>query len=190
MRFRRTLLAGAVVAAAVCAAGLKPALAAGPGHISLGSTGAAIRYNPGPLVQSYYYPSAGFGYYSPFVSVPSLSPPYPTNLPNYWWVGPYPSEDPRQAGYNPSSGYDWQEVTALVLTTSPAKAEVTLDGNAIGGADDLGPIQLPAGDHTLRVEAPGYEPSETVIHATAPSVQRLQINLKSLPRSAQATPLK
>jgi PEGA domain len=188
MRAGNPFLAGALVAAAVCAAASSPALAGGPGRFSLASAGAAMRYNPGPLVQSYYYPSAGFGYYSPFVSVPSLSPPYPTNLPNYWWVGPYASEDPRQDGYNPSAGYDWGQITPLILTTSPAKAEVTLDGSAIGSADDLAPIQLPFGNHTVRVEAPGYEPSETVIQAKTPAVQRLQINLKSSRPVAAAMP--
>lgn len=134
--------------------------------------------------QSNFYPSYGFGYNSPFFSPPSSPPPYPY-MPNGWWASPYPSEDPRQAGYNPSAGYRWEDVTTLILGTSPQKAQITLDGSPIGSAADLGPIQLPLGDHTLRVDAAGYEPSETVLRVNAVSVQRLQINLKAAAPAAK-----
>lgn len=131
-----------------------------------------------PLVRSYFNPSFGFfGYTSPFISVPSLPPPYPY-MPKYWWTGAYPTADPRQSGYNPSAGYRWEDVTTLILGTFPKTASVLLDGNAIGSSQALGPIQLPFGEHTLRVEAPGYEPSETVVKVETPSLQRVQVNLK------------
>jgi hypothetical protein len=173
------------MAAAVCAFGLCPAQAAGRGHFAGAWHGSGMRFSRQALGQSYYYPPVGYGYYSPVVYMPSFSAPYPY-VPKYWWTGYYPTEDPRQAGYNPSAGYNWQEVTALLLTTSPAKAEVTLDGSPIGSADDLGPIQLPIGSHTLRVEAPGYEPAERVITVLTHSVQRLQINLKPMPSASAA----
>ena len=180
MRRVTSVLGSALMVAALYADGLGTAVAAGPRqHFS--SVGPRAHLNARPVVRGYAYPSFGYGYYgysSPFVSVPSLSPPYPY-MPKYWWTGAYSTADPRQSGYNPSSGYNWQQVTTLIVTTSPAKADVTLDGSPIGSADDLGPIQLPLGDHTLRVEAPGYEPSETEINVQTPSVQRLQINLKS-----------
>jgi hypothetical protein len=48
-------------------------------------------------------------------------------------------------------------------------------------ADYLGPIQLPIGEHTLRVEAVGYEPSETIISVEQPVLQQLEISLKPRP---------
>jgi PEGA domain len=188
MRHATSLLLKATMGTAFLLACASMGLAAGPGR----SFGAAprqfMRSMGAPLVQSYGYPGYGYGYSSPFVSVPSLSPPYPY-MPKYWWTGPYSTEDPRQSGYNPSAGYSWDSVTTLFVSTSPLKANVTLDGNPIGSADDLGPIQLPMGEHTLRVEAPGYEPSETVMKVQTTSVQRLQINLKSSgPAVAAATP--
>ena len=185
MRRGTSFLTGAAIAAAVCAFGLSPARAADRRHFATASNGSGMRGSWRALGQSYYYPSMGYGYYSPQVYMPSFSVPYPY-APKYWWTGYYPTEDPRQAGYNPSAGYDWQEVTALILSTSPAKAEVILDGSPIGSADSLGPIQLPIGKHTLKVEAPGFEPSETVIQVEKPSVQHLQINLKSISSAAAA----
>ncbi len=151
-------------------------IAAGPLHWS--GQGAAARAGFGPVPQYDYGPGYGFGYYTPFL-IPPTAPPAVSYLPKYWWTGYYDTADPRQAGYNPRAGYRWDDVTTLILGTSPKKAEITLDGSPIGSASDLGPIQLPPGDHTLRVEAPGFEPSETVLKADAASVRRLQINLKA-----------
>ena len=146
--------------------------------------------SPSPsYVQPYFYPSIGpwgwfGGYYSPFVYMPTLPTTRPY-LPKYWWVELYPSADPRQAGYNPASGYAKDEVTTLLLETSPAKARVILDGLYVGTADYLGPIQLPLGEHTLRVEAAGYEPSETVISVEQPVLQQLEVRLKPQPPTAK-----
>ena len=125
------------------------------------------------------------GYYSPFF-LPQAPYPY---MPKFWWVGPYGVDDPRQDGYNPNAGYAWDSVGTLILTTYPAKARVKLDGTFIGLAHYLGPIQLPAGDHTLRIEATGYEPNEAVIKVDSPVVQELEVRLKSLAQAAKpATP--
>lgn len=135
-----------------------------------------------------YYPSFGYGgYYSPYASLPALPPPYPY-VPNYWWVSPYPIADPRQEGYNPSAGYRWDDVTTLMLTTFPAKSDVTLDGIAVGKADELGPIQLPLGEHTLRVDAPGYEPSETVLRVETSTLQQLAVNLREISSKSKPAP--
>lgn len=141
-------------------------------------------------VQPYSFPSFSpwgwfGGYYSPFMNMPTLPPARPY-LPNYWWVEPYPSADPRQAGYNPASGYARDEVTTLLLVTYPAKARVILDGLYVGTADYLGPIQLPLGEHTLRVEAAGYEPSETILSVEQPVLQQLEVRLK--PQTPPAKP--
>ena len=125
------------------------------------------------------------GYYSPFF-LPQAPYPY---MPKFWWVGPYGVDDPRQDGYNPNAGYAWDSVGTLILTTYPAKARVKLDGTFIGLAHYLGPIQLPAGDHTLRIEATGYEPNETVVKVDSPVAQELDVRLKPLAQAAKsATP--
>ncbi len=137
------------------------------------------------FVQSYFYPSSGGylpfgfygGYFSPFIDVPTFSTTYPY-LPKYWWVERYPSADPRQAGYNPNSGYPKEEVTTLLLATYPLKTRVVLDGIFVGTSDNLGPFQLPMGVHTLRIEAPGYQPSDTVLNVEQPTLEQLDIRLK------------
>ena len=144
-------------------------------------------------VQPYFYPSYspfsyyGFGgFYSPFVNVPGIPRAVP-DLPNYWWAEHYPTADPRQAGYNPSSGYPKESVTTLLLATYPLNTRIILDGIYVGRADYLGPIQLPVGEHTLRVEAPGYETSETVLNVEVPVLQQLEIRLKSI-KQAESQP--
>ncbi len=142
-----------------------------------------------PLVNSYFYPTFGWygGYASPFLYLPSLSPPHPI-APNYWWTGMYPIADPRQDGYNPSSGYPQGTVTTLLLETFPKNGGVTLDGIFIGTSDYLGPIQLPAGEHSLRVEAPGYEPSEIILKIEQPVLQQLEVRLNPVASSAKPGP--
>jgi cytoskeleton protein RodZ len=76
-----------------------------------------------------------------------------------------------------------------MLTTFPARARVKLDGTSIGAANYLGPIQLPAGEHTLRIEAAGYEPYETVLRVDSPVAQDLEVRLRPLaPAPKPATP--
>lgn len=131
-----------------------------------------------------YVGGYGYGYgYSPFYGSPQVSQPY-----NYWWVSPYPLADPRQAGYNPNGGYPLSDVTTLVLSAYPAKSQVTLDGIMVGTADELGPIELPMGEHTLRVSSPGYEPSETVLKVETPTLQQLAVNLKEINFKSKPAP--
>ena len=56
----------------------------------------------------------------------------------------------------------------------------------MGTADKLGPFQLPVGEHTLRVEAAGYGPSETVVKFDQPAVRELDIELRPLTAAAKA----
>ncbi len=131
----------------------------------------------GPFIQSYFYPFDWYGgSFSPFLYLPSQPNPYPY-LPNHWWTSPYQIADPRQEGYNPKAGYPSETVVTLLLTAYPAKSRVTLDGVFVGTSDVLGPVQLPIGEHTLRVEASGYEPSETIVSVEQPSVERLEVRL-------------
>jgi hypothetical protein len=79
-------------------------------------------------------------------------------------------------------------VGALILETNPPKARVTLDGIYAGTSDQLGPFQLPVGEHTLHIEAPGFEPSDIIVKVDQPSVQNLNIALKRLTASAKPAP--
>ena len=128
------------------------------------------------------------GAYAPSFESSSSQAPYPY-MPKYWWVGPYGIDDPRQDGYNPNAGYAWDSVGTLLLSTFPLRARVKLDGSSIGTANYLGPIQLPAGEHTLRIEAPGFEPYEAVLKVDSPIAQELEVRLRPLaPAPKSSTP--
>jgi len=149
------------------------------------SSPAAFSYSPyfggyGPF-------GGGGGYGFPHFGYPSYGAPY-AYLPNYWWVSPYPIADPRQDGYNPSAGYEWDSVGTLILTTSPAKSRVTLDGVFVGTSDKLGPFQLPAGEHTLHLAADGYEPSDTIVKVEQPGPLMVDVELKPLSVRAKPAP--
>ena len=75
----------------------------------------------------------------------------------------------------------------MLLETYPKKARVVLDGLYVGTSDSLGPFQLPVGEHTLRVEAAGFEPSETVLKVEQPVLQQLEVRLKAAPSSVSTT---
>jgi len=123
----------------------------------------------------------GYGYY------PSSSSPLDVP-PNYWWVSPYPSENPCQAGCNPHAGYEWDSVGALILDTNPPQARVTLDGIYAGTTDKLGPFQLPVGEHSLHIEAAGFQPSDINVKFDQPGVQSLNVELKRLTVSPKPAP--
>ena len=148
------------------------------------TTSPGFVYGPAlPLFGGYGYGEFG----SPFFGYSGYGASYATAYaPKYWWVSPYSIEDPRQDGYNPDAGYEWDSVGALLLTTFPLNAGVTLDGIFVGTADKLGPFQLPVGEYTLRVEAAGYEPSETVVKFDQPAVRELDIELRPLIAAAKA----
>ncbi len=140
----------------------------------------------GSPAHTIFFPSffgyGGFGYggysgfYSPLYSGQYVGSHYPY-MPNYWWTSAYPTADPRQEGYNPRAGYPWNSVTTLILETIPAKSRITLDGVFVGTSDTLAPFQLPMGEHTLRVEAAGYEPSEIALKVEEPVLQQLEVRL-------------
>jgi len=143
-----------------------------------------------PAFPSYpQFSSYNFGQIRPQSADPSwIAPSYPPDpAPSYWWVRPYPMGEVPQVGYNPDAGYQWDSVGALVLNTFPLKAQVTLDGTCVGTADKLGPFQLPVGRYTLRVEAAGFQPTETVVKFDEPGVRELDIKLKPLVAASAAS---
>jgi hypothetical protein len=132
----------------------------------------------------------GYGSYNGFGGqgiYPSSSSPLDVPA-RYWWVSPYRSESPCQSGCNLNAGYEWESVGALILETNPPKARVTLDGIYAGTSDQLGPFQLPVGEHTLHIEAPGFEPSDIIVRFDQPGVQNLNVELKRLTASAKPAP--
>ena len=139
-----------------------------------------------------YYPSWGsYGVFYPAFGGPGLygNSSSPLDVPpRYWWVSPYPSENPCQAGCNPNAGYEWDSVGTLILDTNPPSASVTLDGVLAGTTDRLGPFQLPVGRHTLHVQFPGFEPSDVIVKFDEPGVQSLRVELKRLAALAKPAP--
>jgi hypothetical protein len=79
-------------------------------------------------------------------------------------------------------------VGALILDTNPPDARVTLDGIYAGTTDKLGPFQLPVGEHTLHIEASGFEPCDMIVKFDQPGVQSLNVKLKRLTVSAKPAP--
>jgi hypothetical protein len=128
------------------------------------------------------YPAFGFSGVYPSPGSPLDVPP------RYWWVSPYPSENPCQSACNPNAGYEWDSVGTLILNTNPLQARITLDGVYAGTTDKLGPFQLPVGEHTLHIEAPGYEPSDIIVKFDQPGVQNLNVDMKRLTTSAKPAP--
>lgn len=186
LSFPKKLLAASVMAAFLAGATF---CYAGPrgGISAAGAVGQS--YSGGnfgtTFVQPFY---GGYGdYYSPYSGTSSYSSGY-AYAPNHWWTGPNSSADPRGIGNNPNAGYAWDSVTTLLLDTFPAQARVTLDGIFVGTADSLGPFQLPAGEHTLRVDAAGYEPSDTVLRVERPVLQQLQVRLTALAHRGKPAP--
>jgi hypothetical protein len=172
------ILAAVLGSTTVCAAAQR---GAGSFSRSVGarSGGGFVSYGP-----RYW---GGYGGYAPYYGSAYAGPAGPY-LPDGWWTGYYGNTDPRGPAYNPDSGYAWDSVTTLVLETLPAKARVTLDGIFVGSADLLGPFQLPSGQHTLRIEAAGYEPSETVLKVEQPAVQQLTVKLNEASHSSKPAP--
>ena len=186
LSFLKKVLAASIVISCLLA-GATFCVAGQRGRIS---TAGAIGQSSGggnfgvAFVQPFY---GGYGNeYSSFGGA-SYSPGY-AYAPSHWWTGPNSGTDPRGVGYNPGAGYAWDSVTTLLLDTFPAQARVTLDGIFVGTADNLGPFQLPAGEHTLRVDAAGYEPSDTVLRVEKPVLQQLQVRLTPLGHSGKPAP--
>jgi len=128
------------------------------------------------------YPAFGFSGVYPSSASPLDVPP------KYWWVSPYPSENPCQAACNPNAGYEWDSVGTLILDTNPPRARVTLDGIYAGTTDKLGPFQLPVGEHTLHIEAPGFESTDIIVKFDQPGVQNLNVEMKRLTALAKPAP--
>lgn len=149
------------------------------------------------MIRSYYSHPVGGGFYGGgfypafggnglYGSIPSTSPlDVP---PRGWWASPYPSENPCQAACNPNAGYDWSTVGTLILDTIPHTAKVTLDGILAGTTDKLGPFQLPVGEHTLHIEAAGFESTDVIVKFDQPGVRSLNVELKRFVALAKPAP--
>src|SRR5579872_6347803 len=156
------------------------------GHRSYYNAGPSYDYGGpyfggGPWFGGFYPAFGGNGLYA------SSSSPLDVP-PRYWWVSPYPSENPCQAGCNPNAGYEWDSVGTLILETNPPKAQVILDGILAGTTDKLGPFQLPVGRHTLHIQFAGFEPSDVIVNFDQPGVQTLNVELRRLTAFTKPAP--
>jgi len=130
----------------------------------------------------------GGGYYSTYRGGATYAPGNSGST--HWWVGPNGNNAELGVGYNPNSGYDWDSVCTLLLETNPPKARVTIDGTYVGTMDSLGPFQLPVGNHTLKIEAAGFEPSETVLKVEEPALRQLEVKLTPISHGNKPAPAK
>jgi hypothetical protein len=162
---------GTLCVAGQHSAGVSRAFSGGRGSVGGGYSGGYSGGYGGAYIPSYGSYSPGYSY-----------------APPYWWAGPYASSDPGGPTYNPNGGYAWDSVSVLILETNPPKARVTLDGIFVGTMDCLGPFQLPMGEHTLRVDAAGYEPSITVLHVEKPVLQQLEVKLTEVAHTTKPGP--
>jgi hypothetical protein len=138
-------------------------------------SGAHQFYHSGPAY-------GGGGWYGGYGYMPSQPLPY------YALVNPNANENPCPTGCNPNSGYEWDSVGTLIVAANPPQARITLDGTFAGTADKLGPFQLPVGEHTLHIAAPGFEPSDVIVKFDQPGTQSLNVELKHLTASAKPAP--
>lgn len=146
-------------------------------------SGAHSFYHSGPVYGGGGPVYSGGGWYGGYgYAMPSQPLPY------YGLVNPNANENPCPTGCNPNSGYDWDSVGTLIVATSPLKARITLDGIFAGTTDELGPFQLPVGEHTLHIEAPGFEPSDVIVKFDKPGTQSLTVDLQRLAASAKPAP--
>ena len=187
LRHSKPLTLLAFASMLICVA-MHPALAAPPSNPSVTSV-----FSPSMRSASfggvYYGGYGGFGGYGGY-GLPSFygGPLGRSNYDSHWWAGPNSSTDPRQAGYNPSGGYPLNSVSTVILSTIPEKARVILDGVFVGTTNRLGPFELPVGQHTLKVESPGFEPSETVLKVDEPVVQQLDVRLSAIHHGPKPAP--
>lgn len=68
----------------------------------------------------------------------------------------------------------------LSVATEPTGAHIVVDGQ-VRGTSPVGPLLVPAGEHTVRVEAPGYAPVERTVILRPGEPQRLDLTLVTLP---------
>lgn len=166
------------------AGGPRPGPTSSPWGFGHGSPmGEAGGYYPGAFGYGGYYPGFGYNDFFPGFGGAGFYPSYTSPLevpPPGWWASPYPSQNPCQAGCNPNAGYEWESVGTLILNTNPPTARISLDGIPAGTTDKLGPFQLPVGEHTLHVDALGFESADVVVKFEQPGVQTLNVELKRL----------
>lgn len=72
------------------------------------------------------------------------------------------------------------QTAQLGVSTEPVGARILVDGQ-VRGTSPLGPLVVTAGEHTVRVEAPGYTPNERTVTLRAGEPFHLDLTLAALP---------
>jgi hypothetical protein len=67
--------------------------------------------------------------------------------------------------------------TELNLSSTPAEAEISIDGNFVGNTPSS--VNVAAGDHTISIRMAGYEPWDRTIHTSAGKVNLAAMLLKA-----------
>jgi hypothetical protein len=79
------------------------------------------------------------------------------------------------AGVAPTSAASG--ATELNLSSTPAEAEISIDGNFVGNTPSS--VNVAAGDHTISIRMAGYEPWDRTIHTSAGKVNLAAMLLKA-----------
>jgi PEGA domain len=79
------------------------------------------------------------------------------------------------AGVAPTSAASG--ATELNLSSTPAEAEIGIDGNFVGNTPSS--VNVAAGDHTISIRMAGYEPWDRTIHTSAGKVNLAAMLLKA-----------
>jgi len=130
-------------------------------HVSIGF-GLWLGY-PVPYAYSYYVPTYApyYGYPYPY---PAYPPAYPPPAPGYPQGGYPPPSNYPPSNYPPAANGSVVPQTnmgGLSFEIQPGNAEVFVDGNYVGTADQFTPtsqpLGLPAGRHHVEVRSPGLQ---------------------------------
>jgi len=107
---------------------------------------------PAPGYPTNPYPASPYPAYPPQTTYPQPSEPYPQSQQPY----PQTVPDPNSIGVQPGQG----NLGGLSFDITPRDAQVMVDGNLVGTADQFSPSSQPlglsAGRHQVHIEAQGY----------------------------------
>jgi len=71
----------------------------------------------------------------------------------------------------------------LIVLATPNDAEVYVDGERVGRAEQFekNPLELKSGTHKIEIRMPGFAPETREVYAGNQSRQTLKVNLKKSP---------
>ena len=179
VRYKPVLLPAIVLALLLFSAVGTPAAVAIRGHRPPAHHHGAVHRHYPAHYHGYYRPYYGYQYY-PYASFgfsfgyPSYGyPPY--GYPYYPYAYGYGYGAPYYAGPPPDVGF-------IDTDVSPEKAQVFVDGQYVGTADDFDGyprfLSLDPGEHTITFQAEGHHPATKTLSVTRGALLRFKMSLQ------------